>query len=742
MNRKKSRKIVSYFTIIMIAVISIGISAVRCAMQIELNFQNQLIQNLEDVAWQNASLMEGLINSKYDLLKSVAARFEMEPDKRIENLSSFLPVVETYHLKRIGFCDTDGLSHATQGDSTYLVHREFFQKGMAGENSISDVLRDAMDEAHGDVIVMSMPLYDKTHTVDGVASLTYETYILSDELSTDSFNGFGKSFLITERGQIIVSSDTSLMQISENLFTDVLPKNAQNDSVTQKLLQSAQRKEATDGVIYLNNQSFQFEIVPVFLMDDSVTWYVITLIPSNYMQLRFEPVKRHLTRMVILISAICILCAIVSRLFSIRQRNMAYALAYESQLTGGPNLVRFLQIMQEKKEKVGYVVVMNIEKFSLINSAAGKVKSDELLKIIWNILSSMFRTEECAGHDKADTFVLYMRDSTQESLQERLTWLHNTCNKAALDMQIPWVNLRFGVYQLQGEDSAEDAYGKAAVAMKEVRGQKEFWSFYDEENYKKQLLDQSIIDRFKIALKEREFEVWYQPKYSVDGSKLTGCEALVRWRNQDGSLMPPGVFIPVLEQDGKIAELDEYVFNQVCKQQKTWIQAGYKAVPVSINVSRASLYRKDIINDYCDILKNNALDMQYVQLEVTETVVSSSANIAKLLSEFRELGIKILMDDFGTGYSSLATLSLKCFDTIKIDKSLVDMTGDAYGKTLLAKCIDLGRSLGMHITVEGVETEEQLCFLKDTGCDDIQGYYFSKPIPAGDFEGRMEKENA
>ena len=396
--------------------------------------------------------------------------------------------------------------------------------------------------------------------------------------------------------------------------------------------------------------------------------------------------------------------------------------------------MKFLQDMAVKDNPVGYLVVMNIEKFSLIQSTAGKEKSEKLLQEIWQIICQMHRTEEISCHDKADSFVLYMRDSTTESVEERLEWLHDRCYQAASEMHIPWVNPRFGIILLEQTESVEDAYHKADVAIHEARRSEECYSFYDEETYKFQVLNQNLEDHFDAAIKNREFEVFYQPKYNINGQTLSGCEALVRWRDSEGGLISPGIFIPIFERNGKISKLDAYVFDRVCEQQRAWLDQGMEVVPVSVNLSGASLYRNDVLAKYMKILDDYHLDPKYVQLEVTETILSRDDYIVDLLRHFRERGIRILMDDFGTGYSSLATLNLKCFDVIKIDKSLVDIACDEFGKILLAKSIDLGRSLGLKITVEGVETEEQYRFLKYTGCDDIQGYYFSKPLPKSEFE--------
>lgn len=213
-----------------------------------------------------------------------------------------------------------------------------------------------------------------------------------------------------------------------------------------------------------------------------------------------------------------------------------------------------------------------------------------------------------------------------------------------------------------------------------------------------------------------------------------GSEALVRWRDTDGSLISPGRFIPLFEQNGMIAKLDEYMFRAVCKQQKQWLAKGQKVYPVSINLSRASLYYVDIIERYQTMIEEYEIEPSFIQLEITESALQGRSDIQQLLERFRNMGIRILMDDFGTGYSSLSTLNMQCFDTLKLDKSLIDHIGDKNGETLLFYVINMGQKLGLHITAEGVENNAQLEFLKANHCDDIQGFLFAKPMPSTEFE--------
>ena len=302
-------------------------------------------------------------------------------------------------------------------------------------------------------------------------------------------------------------------------------------------------------------------------------------------------------------------------------------------------------------------------------------------------------------------------------------------------MQVKGIHSRYGIYEMKRNEELEDAYSKAQLAREQARSRNDqHYVFYNEMDHERLQQNQQLEERFEDALAGGEFEVWYQPKYSVATGEVVGGEALVRWRDTDGSLISPGLFIPLFEKNGMIVKLDEYMFRAVCRQQAQWLASGQKIYPVSINLSRASLYNVDIVERYRDIIQEYAIDPDFIQLEITESAMEGMSGIREFLEKFRDMGIRILMDDFGTGYSSLATLNMQCFDTLKLDKSLIDHIGDKSGEILLYYVIHMGQKLGLHITAEGVENHEQLKFLKENHCDDIQGFLFAKPMPSAEFE--------
>ena len=465
-----------------------------------------------------------------------------------------------------------------------------------------------------------------------------------------------------------------------------------------------------------------------------MTWYMLTIIPADVLESRATPVQNSVYLMAFIVSILILIGVGFVIALSREQKNMILRYAYEDPLTKGANYARFCVEMNQKRDK-GFIISMDITNFNNINIAAGKIAGDRMIGDIWQILTEELRSEELASHVREDVFSMFLKTQDKEQLVDRLKQISVRINTHAKELQIKGIHARYGIYEWSENEDLEDAYSKAQIAREQARMQREkYYVFYNEMDHEKLLQDQQLEERFEDSLAAGEFEVWYQPKYSAASGKIVGSEALVRWRDTDGSLISPGRFIPLFEQNGMIAKLDEYMFRAVCKQQTQWLAKGHKIYPVSINLSRASLYYVDIIEKYKAIIQEYDIDPDYIQIEITESALDETNSIRELLEQFRNMGIRILMDDFGTGYSSLSTLNMQCFDTLKLDKSLIDHIGDKNGETLLYYVISMGQRLGLHITAEGVENKIQLEFLKVNHCDDIQGFLFSKPLPAVEFE--------
>ena len=722
------------FLIVISAAVLVLITILFFTNKVEENVRAQLEQNLEDVANQNAMALRNQIHSNELLLNGLAAEL-MESEDQTEAVTKYCNFVESYGLKRLGYCQPDGVTTSTDGAKVDLSHRNFFQRGMQGKATITGVLTDAMSEEHGQVTVMSIPMKDNAGQVQGVACMTYDSDAFNDTLQMQSFEGKGYSFAVNENGEVMVSMGNDGLRLTANLF-DILEQNPEND----KVLENIEKERKTGGKLYLSQEEY-FYATPVKLMGGEVTWYMFTVVPSDYFEERFGETRRNLYRMDLLVILLIVVSVWVFMWISREQRLETIRLAYTDPLTGDANYAKFCQVVNSQHGRQGYLISMNVQNFSNVNIAAGRAVGDSMLMNIWQVLKNAVGTNEMAARVREDYFAVFMEASMEERLIQRTEAISAKVHGLAKKIQVPGVYLQYGICELKEDELVEDGYAKARLACDFAGGDHtKRYVFYRDINQAALYEDQELEERFDEALETHEFEVWYQPKYSVSGAEMVGSEALVRWRNKDGSLISPGRFIPLFEKNGMIARLDEYMFRSVCCQQAKWKEEGYPILPVSVNLSRASLYYSDLVEKYENIIKEYQLDARYVQIEVTESAMEGKTDILKVLGQFRKIGVQILMDDFGTGYSSLAVLNTRCFDTLKLDKSLIDHIGEEKGETLLYHVISMGKQLGLNITAEGVENTMQLEYLQKLHCDDIQGFLFARPMPKADFEKEMKKK--
>ena len=724
------------FGIILFVLVAVAVTIFFSSYAIFGELEGQLEQNLEDVATQNALALHNKIHSNYELIVSLSDNMHgveqgEDIEERLQSLEIFL---DEYNLKRFAYAFPDGTSYATDGGVANLSYREFFKRGMEGKGTITGILHDALDESHGLVNVMTIPVYDDSGEVEGVFGLTYDSQSFNEALQIECFDGQGYSCAINSDGEIMIAMGSDILQMSENLFTDLLAPDERNEEAIARLQKQMEGKTSGGGTFFLSEKNY-YHCVPVNLMDDDVTWYMITIAPADVLESRVAPIQHRLYTMAFVVVLLTLMGVAFVIVISRQQKAMMLRYAYEDPLTKGANYARFRIDMSKKRNPRGYLVSMDITHFNNINIVAGKMAGDDMIGKIWQILNEELQSEELACHIQEDVFSMFLKTENRELLIERLKQISGRINMQAKTLQVKGIHSRYGLYEMDKNEDLEDAYSKAQIAREQARSQREqYYVFYDEMDHERLQQNQQLEERFEDSLADEDFEVWYQPKYSVETGEVVGSEALVRWRDTDGSLISPGVFIPLFEQNGMIVKLDEYVFRTVCRQQVKWLADGQKTYPVSINLSRASLYCNDIVERYRRIIQEYQLDTGLIQLEITETAMEGSASIREFLKQFRNMGIRILMDDFGTGYSSLSTLNMQCFDTLKLDKSLIDYIGDKNGEILLYYVINMGQKLGLHITAEGVENSMQLDFLKENHCDDIQGFFFAKPMPPSEFE--------
>ena len=382
-------------------------------------------------------------------------------------------------------------------------------------------------------------------------------------------------------------------------------------------------------------------------------------------------------------------------------------------------------------------IVMNVNHFHMINDRYGRAYGDEVLCLIAKkALEIVEKTGGIVGRNEADNFLIYCPHSTDydavfEAVSSGLNDDGQSGNR---------IRLRMGVYpDVDKELEIERRFDRAKLAADSVKGSvTKVIGMYDSSMYEEELLAEQLIEDFPAAIREHQFRVFYQPKFDVRSSEpvLSSAEALVRWCHPTLGMVSPGVFISLFENNGLIQTLDQYVWSEAATQIKQWKDRFGVALPVSVNVSRVDLYDPELVEKMQDIVARNGLSSRELLLEVTESAYTKDAEqiIAKI-NQLRDLGFRIEMDDFGSGYSSLNMLTALPIDALKLDMQFIrNAFKERKDTRLLEVMILLAESFGLPTIAEGVETAEQVFTLKMMGCDIVQGYYFSRPLPAEEFE--------
>ncbi|MBO5575162.1 MAG: EAL domain-containing protein [Ruminococcus sp.] len=387
-------------------------------------------------------------------------------------------------------------------------------------------------------------------------------------------------------------------------------------------------------------------------------------------------------------------------------------------------------------------VMIDINRFHVVNELYGRSYGDLVLKIIGESLHELVsKTGGLACRRDNDQFYIYLPHS--DDLKLKLPQYIAEIDKRINDSNI---SLRFGVYSDDGsEQFMEHRFDYARVACQKLRSSYvSRFAFYNDEQHSKELFAERLINDMDKALSEKQFKVYYQPKYSISGDRaqLSSAEALIRWFHPEFGMVSPGQFISLFEDNGLIQKLDRFVWNEAAVQIKQWKEIYGIDIPVSVNVSRVDMFNAHLADILENIAKQNSLDNSMLLLEITESAYTDdSEQIIETVNKLRGCGFRIEMDDFGSGYSSLNMLTSLPIDALKLDMKFIrGICESEKNERLVGIMIEIARLLEVPVIAEGVETKEQMELLKKLGCDIIQGYYFSKPLPPEEFGALIEKE--
>ena len=386
--------------------------------------------------------------------------------------------------------------------------------------------------------------------------------------------------------------------------------------------------------------------------------------------------------------------------------------------------------------------VVDINRFHIVNELYGKAYGDLILKRIGNSIHSFVqRTGGLACRAGSNTFYIYIPHDT--GLNDQIPVFLSEIEESIDD---PKITLRIGLYSDDGSGlDMERRFDRSGLACRKLRNSySTCFEFYNAELHSKELHAERLINDMDRAIAEKQFKVYYQPKYCITGEKpvLTSAEALVRWLHPEFGMISPGEFISIFEKNGLIQKLDRFVWNEAAAQIRRFKDEFGVYIPISVNVSRVDIFNPLLAEILIDISKTNGIPTEKLLLEITESAYTDNAEqIIDTVHSLRDKGFRIEMDDFGSGYSSLNMLTSLPIDALKLDRAFTcNICSDSKASRLVGIMIEISRLIEVPVIAEGVETKEQMELLKELGCDIIQGYYFSRPLPSDDYEDLVKTE--
>ncbi|HCQ6055438.1 TPA: EAL domain-containing protein [Clostridioides difficile] len=694
--------------------------------------------HIKEVAVQGSQLAQRQIEKDLNVLNIFSNYYASNPDiPNEEKMKNLLDEMENQKFYTMAIVDINGNAENTKGDKFSVKDREFFKNSIKGKKYVSSPYVDEVNKSIKKIAI-SVPLLNNDKVV-GVLYCTYNINTLMKLINISFYENNSISYVVKNDGTIILHPQGD--SLSKNIY-----KLLEQDNDIQEVNRlKKELQENKTGATVLNMLE-ERRYLGYATMDNGNSennyikdWNLIFSIPETVV---FSNSKQIINRAVYaVLSIVLIFIAIIFYIIYIKKSNEKeiLSLAYEDKVTYIGNQNKFYRECSKyllDKPSLNYIIVyFDINNFKMINDTFGYEFGDNLLITIAKALKEELTEGEVYARLSSDYFAIFC--DYKNGRNKIIRKLDNIRSNIESNLSIVFeISLCVGIYFVEeGEVDIQKAVNKANMARSVAKGKNINYAIYNEDVRNKLSEESMILDDIKIALVKNQFEVYYQPKFSLVTGEMIGSEALIRWNHPEHGFISPAVFIPIAEKSKLILKIGRFVFERVCNDLSEWKKQGKKIVPVSVNLSRVELYQPDIVKFINKTIQMYNLSSDFIEIEITETVAINELNILKnVLNELRKHGFSISMDDFGTGYSSISCLRDMPIDILKLDKSFLGgIEHDERSRNIAKSIVSLAKSLDLVVIIEGVESKEQAELMKQFGCDLVQGFYFARPMPAKNF---------
>lgn len=610
------------------------------------------------------------------------------------------------------------------------------------------VLRPFLDEVPG---VNMTGVYELFTFADGTPALARKSrpvQQVADQFSLSFYENSGFSYVVDTDGAIVVrSSHRNSNRTIANIYD--LVEHEGNDAELVASFRAALDGERRGVALFTYlDEEYVFCYTPLESTDG---WDLVSVVPNNVVMKQTNDVLQSTFFLCAAIVAGLLIILIVFWQTSKEHHKQIEHIAYYDKLTGLYSPAKFelegnrvLKNLRERASRthdgimIGY---LNIADFKLINDVDGYQRGDEVLCEVSSLLKTSCEPDGFAGRMTADHFVVLVPYHNEDEAIARIRAVVEQIHTivAAGKRLVMHVGLCSSSEAPEVQNVNELA-DRARIAKTEGRHSGQTVCVFNN-SMRETMLRRAELERaMEGALERGEFFPLIQPKFSPDGTRVLGGEALVRWKRSDEDIVRPDEFIPLFEQNGFIVKLDEFMFESVCRMLRTRLDAGLPVVPISVNISRLHLHRSSFVSTYVSIKNRYCIPDELAELELTESMVLEDLdNAIAVINELRTAGFRCSIDDFGSGQSSLNALKDLPADVLKLDRAfLLERDHSEKEEVVVRTVIDMARKLHMRTVMEGVETEDQLAFIKTTTCDMIQGFVFSRPISQDEFNHLLD----
>ena len=691
-----------------------------------------------EMADENAAMLQMTLESRFELMDDVGRKIAEDPKSAQDILTYLGEYANGYGFKRLCYMDATGWTISSDGKSGDFSFRTYFRRSMDGQYSITGEINDRFSQ--GDPVhVMSAPVRDsQIGEVIGVVLADYTPEAFQKMMDVESFCGEGRGYIVESTGDILAASSSARIAATGNLLEEMTKISTTGEQDAEQLRQILSGSQSGEKRVFGTGE-LRLSCRQIENYCENDTWYLIMVMSADALYGKMNAVFSGIHELLGVIVLLCVASVFVTLATYRRYNESLRRVAYSDMLTGGSNFTDFL--MKVDSAEGGYMVSSDLDDYKMMVGVFGVQKGDDVLRGVYECISGALKEGEPVARVDADHFVFYLNERQRSVVLERLRQIERGIRRLSDKMGVLHVVPRFGVYAMRPEEDVRRACELSNLALGAAGGSGDnAVAFYQDVDQNAFFESMQIEDRFDAAIAGPQFKAYYQPPCNPKSGDIVGAEALVRWVQEDGSMIPPARFIPLFEKNGAIGKLDEYMFTCVCAQLSQWRQEGVELRPVSVNLSRASLCRQGVALTYKRILEGYGLSTWMVPLEVTESTMISDEAVISVLQEFYRYGFRIEIDDFGKEKSTLPMLKLPFVDTVKLDKSLIDCIGDRKGEIMLRQVVRLCYELGLYTTAEGVEAEDQVDFLRALDCTDIQGYFFSPTLPVEKYTEKLRAQ--